>query len=245
MGEAEMVFMRTGAADFPSMGTGGTGTGSISTGSTGSGRPGETVVLNSGQNQVMGLADRHRRPVQRQVIPAQEGDNTIGRATDNDLVLEDNSASRSHAMVRVQEGRFVWWTWAAEGALEWAATRCRAGPSLPEESSQWGRRGCVWWLSRLRRTCRRAPYPAKPSVDVPGGASAVLIAQSGPDSGQSFLLSTGDTAIGREPGSQVLLTDEAVSRRHALVRSEAGRVHGIRPRQPVRDPGRQRNAPGA
>jgi pSer/pThr/pTyr-binding forkhead associated (FHA) protein len=56
-------------------------------------------------------------------------------------------------------------------------------------------------------------------VETPRGGSAVLIAQSGPDNGKSFLVSAGDTTIGREPGSQVLLTDEAVSRRHALLRS--------------------------
>ena len=56
-----------------------------------------------------------------------------------------------------------------------------------------------------------------------GGGGGVLIAQSGPDAGKSFTLVQGDNLIGREPGIAVLLADDTVSRRHALVRYEQGR----------------------
>ena len=221
MGEAEMVFMRTGAADFPSMGTGGTGAGSSSRGGTGSGRPGETVVLNSGQNQVMAWLTVTAGPSRGKSYQLKEGDNTIGRATDNDLVLEDNSASRSHAMVRVQEGRFVLVDLGSSGGTRVGGYTVSGRAISPGGIITVGQ-------TRLRLVAIEAQENLPPGtlsgqtiVDAPRGASAVLIAQSGPDSGKSFLLSTADTAIGREPGSQVLLTDEAVSRRHALVRSEA------------------------
>ena len=50
------------------------------------------------------------------------------------------------------------------------------------------------------------------------GVSAVLVVQSGPDAGKSFQLTEGDNLLGRDPASQVLLTDQSASRRHAILR---------------------------
>ena len=61
-------------------------------------------------------------------------------------------------------------------------------------------------------------------IQQPDGASGgVLIAQSGPDAGRSFTLVQGDNLIGRDTDTAVLLTDETVSRKHALLRRDRGR----------------------
>ena len=54
-------------------------------------------------------------------------------------------------------------------------------------------------------------------VDTPNaGRAGVLIVQTGPDAGKSFPLVEGANVIGRNPGVAVQLTDDAVSREHAL-----------------------------
>jgi pSer/pThr/pTyr-binding forkhead associated (FHA) protein len=53
---------------------------------------------------------------------------------------------------------------------------------------------------------------------VPEGVSAVVVVQSGPDAGESFQLTEGDNGVGRDSANQVLLTDQSVSRRHAVLR---------------------------
>ena len=225
MGEAEMVFMRTGsvgppdATGFAGMRTGGTGPGGSTRGGTGSGRPGETVVPQSAQSQVMAWRAVTAGPSKGQSYQLKEGDNTIGRGPDNDLVLEDNAASRSHAIVRVQDGQFVLVDLGSTGGTS-VGGRTISGSSISP--------GGVITVgqTRLRLVAIESQEDLPPGtlsgqtiVETPRGGSAVLIAQSGPDNGKSFLVSAGDTTIGREPGSQVLLTDEAVSRRHALLRS--------------------------
>ena len=53
-------------------------------------------------------------------------------------------------------------------------------------------------------------------------ANGVVIVRSGPDAGLTFNLMDGDNIIGRDRGSAVELTDPAVSRRHAIIRSQSG-----------------------
>ena len=48
----------------------------------------------------------------------------------------------------------------------------------------------------------------------------MLVVQSGPDAGKSFQLTEGDNTVGRDPASQVLLTDQSASRRHAILRKK-------------------------
>ena len=57
-------------------------------------------------------------------------------------------------------------------------------------------------------------------VAQPEAGGGVLIARTGPDAGKSFSLIQGDNIIGRELESQIVLTDPAASRRHALVRRQ-------------------------
>ena len=52
--------------------------------------------------------------------------------------------------------------------------------------------------------------------DLPRGV-AVLIVRSGPQAGDRFALSTGETRLGRHPDSEIMLDDITVSRRHAAI----------------------------
>ena len=152
------------------------------------------------------------------------GDNTIGRDSGNDLTVEDSAISRHHAMVKVQDDSF---TLVDMGSR--AGTRV-AGKTL--KGKDIGPAGVVEigeTRLNLVRVEDAGPGAAPVSnagetiVDMPGGGGGVLIAQSGPDAGKSFPIATGDNVIGRGADSAVLLNDDTVSRRHALIRSEEGR----------------------
>lgn len=68
-----------------------------------------------------------------------------------------------------------------------------------------------------------------PTASVEGEAelsdgSGVLVVVRGPNAGSRFLLDRDVTTIGRHPDSHVFLDDVTVSRRHAEVRREDGRL---------------------
>ena len=71
---------------------------------------------------------------------------------------------------------------------------------------------------------QEAPGPEDDVVvtvgDLPRGV-AVLIVRSGPQAGDRFALSTGETRLGRHPDSEIMLDDITVSRRHAAVTQTA------------------------
>ena len=62
-----------------------------------------------------------------------------------------------------------------------------------------------------------------PSGPMATNPRAELVAISGPQKGQVWMLGDGDTSIGRSPGQHVRLTDPSISRSHAVVRIKQGR----------------------
>lgn len=62
------------------------------------------------------------------------------------------------------------------------------------------------------------------TLDTRGHHVGSLIATSGKDTGQSFMLSDGDNMIGRGSGCKVNLRDDTVSRHHAIIRCRNGKL---------------------
>ena len=148
------------------------------------------------------------------------GDNFIGRGQDNDFVLGASYVSCRHAMIRVQDGKSYVYDVGSRGGT--AVNGKRVGGHRINSDS----------MIRLGETllCPVSVDPieqAKPGnsetmIDRQGRSSMVLVAQTGPDSGRSFNISEGYNHIGRDPSSAVRLSDESVSRRHAVIRCEDG-----------------------
>ena len=212
MGDAEFVFMRTEA--------GAPGTESTGTGSAG---PAETVVMERPQSEVMAWLAVTGGPSKGKSIQLREGDNTIGRSPENDLSIEDPAISRGHALVRVQDDRMVLVDLGSRGGTR-VGNRSIRGRTVST--------GGVIEVGQTRLGLVEVEGQSPPElgtmsgetvVDAPSGGMAVLVAQSGPDSGKSFPLVHGDNLIGRDAGSNVLLTDDVVSRRHAMLRAEDNR----------------------
>ena len=215
MGETEVVFMEAGPSTAAASGTHAT---------AGPQRPAETMVMGRPEGVMAWLAVT-AGPEKGKTYQLKVGDNTIGRDADNDLVIQDASISRSHAMIRVQEGSFVLvdlgsssGTRVGERTLE--GKPLKAGSVIDVGQTQHS----LVQTTEGQDQVELATMTGQTVVVQPGDASGgVLVAQSGPDSGKSFALAAGDNLIGREPDSKVLLTDGTVSRRHALIREEQDR----------------------
>jgi pSer/pThr/pTyr-binding forkhead associated (FHA) protein len=61
-------------------------------------------------------------------------------------------------------------------------------------------------------------------IDNRGEKAPALLVTSGIDSGKSYILREGDNAIGRADESHIALSDDSVSRRHAVVRCQNGKM---------------------
>ena len=181
--------------------------------------PAETMMLQR-PSGVMAWVAVTEGPEKGKTYQLKVGDNTIGRDPENDLVIEDSSVSRRLAMIRATDDGFLLVDMGSRGGTR-VAGKTLSGKAIKASG--------VIEVGQTRLslvTVDRAASPSAPAsaagetiVEEPAGnGGGVLIAQSGPDAGQSFPLGQGDNLIGRDPDSTVLLSDEAVSRRHAIIR---------------------------
>jgi hypothetical protein len=102
IGDTELVFVHADARN-PLMATSGGASGT----SAQPAAPGETLVMLPERVPTMAWLAVTVGPSRGRSHQLREGDNKIGRASGNDLAIEDRSISRHHAMVRVQDGRIV------------------------------------------------------------------------------------------------------------------------------------------
>lgn len=148
------------------------------------------------------------------------GDTTIGRARGNDVVVADAAVSRRHALVKHQEGKFL--------LLDLGSSSGTKANGQPIGGKALSTGGVInigqTQLFLVDVEAQEAAMPAATEgatvVAQPAAGGGVLIARSGPDAGKSFTLVQGDNSIGRDPECQIILTDPAVSRQHAMVRRQ-------------------------
>ncbi|MFQ6026212.1 MAG: FHA domain-containing protein [Dehalococcoidia bacterium] len=222
MGETELVFMQSESPASSGTSVGATGTPRGAGGRSPS--PGETVVL-SPQSGILAWMAVTAGPQKGKTYQLKAGDNVIGRSPDNDLVIEDTSVSRQHAMIKVQDDQFLLMDLGSRGGT-------KVGGKLLE-SKRLGTGGIIGVgqtrLSLVETEHQDSMDPGTMSgatvvVEPGSGSGGVLVVQSGPDAGKSYPLSQGDNMIGRDNDCNVLLTDETVSRRHSLVRREQDQI---------------------
>jgi pSer/pThr/pTyr-binding forkhead associated (FHA) protein len=225
VGETQLVFMRSDSPEIPGPALGATvvplGTPAVSPGR--SANPGETVVRPRPSGVLAWIAVTSG-PQKGRTYQLQAGDNVIGRSPDSDLVIEDTSISRHHAMIKVQDGQFLLMDLGSSGGTK-VGGKILGSKLLPS--------GGVINVGQTRLSLVETEPQDSPNMGTmsgatvvltPGsGSSGVLIVQAGPDAGKSFPLAAGDNLIGRDNSCNVLLTDESVSRTHAMVRREEDR----------------------
>ena len=183
--------------------------------------PSATMAMQPDVARSMAWVVVTRGPSEGKSMQLKEGNNTIGRALDSDLQIDDASVSRSHAMVSVKGEEFTLIDLGSAsgtriGEYSIAGRRVSAGSEIAVGNTR---------LSLINvDVTHGAPSSGDTIVGTSSGHSLALIAQSGPDAGRSFPLPSAQNIIGRDPTAQVSLSDPTVSRRHAMVRVGADRT---------------------
>lgn len=183
--------------------------------------PGETMAMQPDVARSLAWLVVTQGPSEGKSIQLKEGNNTIGRALDSDLQIDDASVSRSHAMLSVKDDEF---TLVDLGSASGTRVGDRRIAGVPVSANS------VIAVGQTRLgvvnvdVTQGTPSSGATIVTASSGHSLSLVAQSGPDAGRSFPLASAQNVIGRDPSAQVVLTDPNVSRRHAMIRVDADRA---------------------
>ena len=183
--------------------------------------PSATMAMQPNVARSMAWVVVTRGPSEGKSMQLKEGNNTIGRALDNDLQIDDASVSRSHAMLSVKSDEFTLVDLGSAsgtriGGYRISGSRVSAGGVITVGRTTLG----VMNVDVTHGT----PSSGATIVGSSSGHSLSLIAQSGPDAGRSFPLPSAQNVIGRDPSAQVTLSDPTVSRQHAMIRVDADRT---------------------
>jgi pSer/pThr/pTyr-binding forkhead associated (FHA) protein len=159
---------------------------------------------------------------------------TIGRDSDNDIVLNDPSVSRHHAKVAYQNGQTVIEDLGSSNGIHVDGVRVQRQVLASDSSIKVGREELALAHVGSPVGAAQAAY-ANPSGNRASGggsmdsngmdrtivrgtnASAVawLAVKSGPMRGESIELKPGSYALGRDESSDIVIKDQSISRHHA------------------------------
>ncbi len=214
LGSTEAVFMQTSAR---------TQLGGTSSGPGATAQPGETMIIQQPEMVMAWLAVRSG-PQKGTSYQLAAADATIGRDSDNTVVIADTGASRHHAVLRYQNGSFIAIDVGSRGGTRVNGKSVGGRGLSPGQQIQLGQSELTLVPAERSTSENRSTLSGQTIVESGPSAGGVLVAQSGPDAGRSFRLVEGDNIIGRDNDCSILMSDQTVSRRHSLVRVEAGQV---------------------
>ena len=154
-----------------------------------------------------------------QVVNLGDGTARIGRGTENDLTLNDPYVSRSHAMVRLENGVAYLTALGRDGNTE------VNGRPVTANVLQSGSVITVGETKLALLEIDSSPnQPNDGRTLVLGKQSTILVVKTGVDSGKTYNISEGDNVIGRGADCRIQLSDDTVSRQHAVIRCRNGRM---------------------
>ena len=184
--------------------------------------PGQTIIAGPEAEMVMRYLAITDGPSKGTTVQLKVGQTSIGRDNGNDIQVSDASVSREHAVIisNSQESKII-------------DLGSSTGTSVNGESVGGGKVGpgdvisigenkmsfVTVDASNENEIAEAGASDATLFMETPsGGVRAVLVVQSGPDAGKSFQVTEGDNLIGRDASANILLSGQAVSRRHAILR---------------------------
>ena len=168
-----------------------------------------------------------------QTIPIAGAVTTIGRAPENDVVIEDTSVSRTHAEITFVDGEFQLSDSGSSGGT--MVEGRSAATTIPLSSGSAVNIGDteLVFMQGASPVGAAAPETAPPSPTAPSTAAAEtmvgepaeekqklmlwLAITGGANKGGTCQVNVGETTIGRAEDSHLHVDDAAVSRNHAMV----------------------------
>ena len=214
LGETEVVFMQAEPSSVP---------GNTSGPMSSSQSPAETMVMQQTQGLMAWLAIT-AGPQKGKTYQIKDGDNTIGRDPDSDLALEDQGVSRSHAMIKAQDGVFLLMDLGSRGGTRMEGKALKSRALKPGGVIGVGQTQLKLVDVKHEEAAERPSTAGETMIDQPSPGTGVLVVQTGPDAGKSFPVAQGDNVIGRDPDCAVYLNDPTVSRKHTMIRCEQDRT---------------------
>ena len=144
----------------------------------------------------------------------QEGNSMLGRSPDSTLFIDDPTVSRAHAMVRVEDGETFLVDLGSRGGTRIGDRQVEGSELGVGETLTVGQTDMT--LLSMSGMATPSSGGGETMMGTPG-ASMVLVAQSGADSGKMFPLREGPNIVGRDIDADIQMSDQHVSRRHAVV----------------------------
>lgn len=173
---------------------------------------------------IVRLGDRviSRHPIDKEML-------SIGRARDNDIVIENLSVSRNHTKIKAVGGEFSVLDMNSANGTLLNGVRITKADLANDDMITIGKHtiqfvgGSISSNSKpptttaVREATASFGVLAPPPPDKPTGMVGVLTVREGKQAGQQFRVFKAETIIGRAPESDVRIHDWYVSKRHAII----------------------------
>lgn len=152
---------------------------------------------------------------------------SIGRARDNDVVIENLSVSRNHTRIRRQDGKWILTDLNSANGTLVNSVRVTKTELVHDDQIQIGKH-ILHFINQPTGTVPvPAPAPAaavappptgtEPTIDQSKTPGAMIVVTKGKQANQEFPVFNQETTIGRANENDVRLHDWFVSKRHAVI----------------------------
>lgn len=153
-----------------------------------------------------------------------EGANLVGRAPGNGLSIDDQYMSRKHAMLKAEGGNVKLYDFGSTGGTKVNGNEISAKVIRTNSVIRVGETELRVVEIDDPQQFDQATMSGRTMLDKKGERGIVLMVTSGRDAGKSFMLVNGENKLGRGGDCNVSLNDDSVSREHAMVRCQGGKI---------------------
>ena len=187
------------------------------------GNPGDTRVINKPASAMAWLAMTSGSDT-GSTYKLREGSNHIGREPGDGLSVDDQYMSRKHAVIRVENGTMSLYDLGSTGGTRVNGKELGARTISANSLIRVGETELRVIEVDNPKQFAQATMSGNTMKDLRGEHVAALMVTSGVDAGKSLMLTEGDNTIGRGPSCSVGLSDDSVSREHAVIRCRDGKL---------------------
>jgi pSer/pThr/pTyr-binding forkhead associated (FHA) protein len=148
---------------------------------------------------------------------------SVGRARDNDIVIENLSVSRNHARIKKQDGKFILTDMNSANGTLVNGVRISKTEVVPNDEITVGKHTLIFLADDEAPASGRSPVaaPTQPMASAPladpSGLIGLLTVTKGKQAGQEFRVIKQETLIGRASENDIRIHDWFVSKKHASI----------------------------
>ncbi|PKB66488.1 MAG: hypothetical protein BZY81_07035 [SAR202 cluster bacterium Io17-Chloro-G4] len=152
------------------------------------------------------------------------GNNTIGRESGNDVSQNDSYMSSRHALLKIVDSHAYVYDLGSTGGTKINGKEIGGRQIEPNSVISVGETELHLLQVDNPKQFANATMSGNTMAERRGEQVGVLLVKSRADAGKSFMLTQGDNIIGRGSGCSIGLSDDSVSRQHAVIRYQGGKM---------------------